>query len=235
MARFVSFSLDPPRAGARTRARVTVENAGSAPWREDVLASYHWLDDRGNAIVWDGLRTPLPGVVEPGRRVEVDLALRAPMPPGRYRLALDLVAEGRAWFAELGGEAPQVEVEVQPRVEALALTEAAEVHLPDWCRPAPGWAEQVLAAHAEGYAVVAGAVDPPRRLRRALAPWLPGRGRVPGFPHPLLCPSVLPGVELERLPDVHGLPAFRPPADEPWLYDGSLVVTARPPSGRRRG
>ncbi len=235
VARFVSWSLGPVRAGARTRARVTVENAGSAPWRADIRASYHWLDERGNAIVWDGLRTPFPGVVEPGRRVAIDLAVRAPMPPGRYRIALDLVAEGRAWFAELGGDSPQAEVEVRPRVEEAALLEAAIVHLPPWCRPHEGWEERVLAAHAEGYAVVAGAIDPPRRLRRALAPWAPGPGRVPGFSHPLLCPSVLPEVELERLPDVHGLPAFRPPADEPWLYDGSLVITARPRSGRPRG
>jgi len=81
-----------------------------------------------------------------------------------------------------------------------------------------------LAAHAEGYAVVAPSLDPPRRLRRALAPWTDDAGRVPGFGHPLLCPSVLHGVELERLPDVEGLPAFAPPPDEPWIYDGRVVV-----------
>jgi len=40
----------------------------------------------------------------------------------------------------------------------------------------------------------------------------------------LLCPSVLHDVELERLPDVEGLAAFRPPTDEPWVYDASLVL-----------
>jgi hypothetical protein len=235
VARFLAWSLDPPRAGARARARLSLENAGSAPWRGDILASYHWLDGQGNPIVWDGLRTPLPRLVAPGEQVEVDLAVRAPMPPGRYRLALDLVAEGRAWFAELGNESLELEVEVLPRVEAGSLAEVAHLHLPPFCLPAEDWQKRALAAHAEGYAVVAGSIAAPRRLRRSLAPWAPGRGRVPGFPHPLLCPSVLFGVELERLPDVHGLPAFRPPAEEPWLYDGSLVITARPPSGRPRG
>ncbi len=234
-ARFVSWSWGPLRAGARSSARIVIENVGSATWRQDVLASYHWLDERGNPIVWDGLRTPLPAPVAPGERVELELALRAPLPPGRYRLALDLVAEGRAWLAELGNPSPQEDVEVLPRVEATSLAEAAVVHLPDWCRPAPGWAERVLAAHAAGYALVAGAIDPPRRLRRVLSAWAPGPGRVPGFAHPLLCPSVLVGIEVEQLPDVHGLPAFRPPPDEPWLYDGSLVIKARPPFGRPRG
>jgi hypothetical protein len=86
------------------------------------------------------------------------------------------------------------------------------------------WRQRVLAAHAEGYAVVAGSVHPPRRLRRALAAWAPGPGRVPGFSEQPLCPSVLRGTEVERLPDVEGLPAFAPPRDEPWLYDGSLVL-----------
>jgi hypothetical protein len=40
----------------------------------------------------------------------------------------------------------------------------------------------------------------------------------------LLCPSVLRGIELERLPDIEGLAAFAPPADEPWIYDGRVVV-----------
>jgi hypothetical protein len=227
VARWGSWSLDEPRAGALTAAHTEVENAGAAAWREDVLASYHWLDERGNAIVWDGLRTPLPRVVPPGERVELAVAVRAPIPPGRYRFALDLVAEHRAWFDELGSECPEAEVDVGRRVEAVRLEDVAEAFLPERCEPAAGWAERALAAHAEGYAVVAGAVEAPRRLRRSLAPWAPGPGRVPGFAHPLLCPSVLRGVELERLPDVEGLPAFRPPAEEPWLYDASLVVRIR--------
>jgi hypothetical protein len=35
------------------------------------------------------------------------------------------------------------------------------------------------------------------------------------------------GVELERLADVAGLPAFAAPLDEPWLYDGRIVLSAR--------
>jgi hypothetical protein len=224
VARWVSWSLDEPRAGALGRARVEVENTGSATWREDVACSYHWLDALRNPIVWDGLRTRLPHAAAPGERISLDADVRAPIPPGRYRFALDLVAEHRAWFAELGSGGPDEEVEVRPRVEASTLDDVADVHLSAGWELAPGSAELALAAHAEGYAVVAGSIEAPRRLRRALEPWGDGAGRNPGFAHPLLCPSVLRGVAVERLPDVDGLPAFATPATEPWIYDGRVVV-----------
>jgi hypothetical protein len=67
-----------------------------------VQLSYHWLDDRGNAIVWDGPRVAFERAIAPGDEVEVELVVRAPQPPGRYRLAFDLVEELRFWFAEVG-------------------------------------------------------------------------------------------------------------------------------------
>jgi hypothetical protein len=222
--RFHAWELEEPRAGALTRARVEVENTGAAEWRDDVKASYHWLDELGNPIVWDGLRTPLLRALAPGERLETELSVRCPIPPGRYRFAVDLVAERRAWFGEVGGEPPEQEVEVLPRVDAATLEEVAELSVPESLEPSSDWSERVLFAHREGYAVVAGSIEAPKRLRRALAPWAPGPGRVPGFAHPLLCPSVLRGIELERLPDVEGLPAFAPPVEEPWVYDGRIVL-----------
>jgi hypothetical protein len=219
--------LDEPRAGVLGSARAEIENAGSATWREDVSCSYHWLDPLGNPIVWDGVRTGLPGQVEPGGRVTVRLGVRAPIPPGRYRLALDLVAEHRAWFGEVGEGGPEEEVEVRPRVEGDRLDGVATVHVPAGWELAPGSSERALAAHAEGYAVVAPSIAAPRRIRKALASWSDDAGRNPGFAHPLLCPSVLHGVELEPLADVEGLPAFAPPADEPWIYDGRVAVQPR--------
>jgi hypothetical protein len=223
-ARFGPWQLPEPRAGTLVRARVALENTGTVPWRDDVKGSYHWLDPLGNPIVWDGLRTPLPKVVAPGEPLALEIEVRCPIPPGRYRFALDLVAERRAWFGELGNVPASGEVEVLPRVEAERLEDVADLHLPDSRRPAADWAERVLAAHREGYAVVAGSIEANRRQRRRLAPWAPGPGRVPGFAHPLLCPSVLRGIQIERLPEVEGLPAFAPPGDEPWVYDGRIVL-----------
>jgi hypothetical protein len=214
------------QAGAIAVARVELANAGSIAWRDGVNVAYHWLDRRDNPIVWDGLRTPAPHLA-PGEHATVDVRVRGPVPPGPYRLAFDLVAEHRAWFSELGSPMLAQDVEVGAR--------AGEPHaeLPDWIEPAPDWHERVQAAHAEGYAVVAGAIEWDGRRPRELAPYKPGPGRLPRFDAPLVCPSVLPGFELERLADLHGLPAYAAPHDEPWVYDGRIVLRARPQSGRR--
>ena len=104
--RWLSYEVEEPRAGVTSRARLRLENAGSAPWRsrgtEGVQVSYHWLDPLGNPIVWDGRRTPFPHAVEPGATVELDVPVLAPRPPGSYRLAFDLVEELRFWFQEVG-------------------------------------------------------------------------------------------------------------------------------------
>jgi hypothetical protein len=85
--------------------------------------------------------------------------------------------------------------------------------------------------HEEGYTAVGGAVEA-RRGSPELAPYAPGGGRHPRFPHPLVCPSLLPG--LEPNDEVAGLPAYRPDRDEPSMFDGRLVIRLRSRSGRRR-
>jgi hypothetical protein len=251
-ARWLGFEVGETRAGTLTTARVEVENAGAVAWRsrpgEGIQLSYHWLDELGNPIVWDGLRTALPHDVAPGEGLRAELPVRAPIPPGRYRLALDLVDERRAWFGELGNGTPELEREVQPRIErrlaarggdpaALAAQEEplvpedeaeALAYLGDGCAPAPDWSQRVLDAHQEGHAVVGGSIEAETgfllRGPRELEPWRPGGGRIPGFAHPLVCPSLVHGVDGEWVDDVAGLPALRPPADEPWLYDARIVV-----------
>jgi hypothetical protein len=228
-ARWRAHELPELRAGALASARVEVENAGETPWRGDrFTVSYHWLDDRGNAIVWDGLRTPI--TAEPGEAATVDVAIRAPMPPGRYRLAIDLVDESRFWFGEVGNATLDADADVLPRIDDA---DEADARLGN-AIPDSNWGRLVLAAHREGYAVVGGSVETSGVLRRRppeLGPYTPP-GRVPSFAHPLVCASVVKGVEVEWT-EVAGLPAVVPPLTEPYLYDGRIRV--RLPSGRRRG
>jgi len=220
--RWLDWELDPPQAGALGTARIELENTGTVRWRKGIRLGYHWLDERGNPLVWDGERTEIPHLA-PGERGTVEARVRAPIPPGRYRLSLDLVAELRAWFSELGGNPLETQVDVVSRAGR------AHVELPESVTPSADWQQRVDATHAEGYAVVAGAIDwvggllHPRP--RALEPYKPGPGRIPGFTHALVCPSVLEGVELTRVADVAGLPAYAAPADEPWIYDGRIVLT----------
>ena len=258
--RWHAYELAEQRAGVTSRARVVLENAGTAPWRsrgrEGVQLAYHWLDPLGNAIVWDGTRSALPDIVRPGETVELESSLTAPRPPGRYRLAFDLVEEFRFWFEELGSAPLDVSVEVRPRIDerrlavrmhgapdpdvdaALAAQEEAVVtegatavaHLVPGALPASDWSRLVLDAHAEGYAAVGGAIEAEsRRDRRRFAAWAPGGGRNPRFGEPLLLPSLVAGLE----PETHeGFPAAAP---SDGLFEGRAVVRLRSRSGRPTG
>jgi hypothetical protein len=236
VARWRTLERAPVEAGALQHATVEVENAGSATWRtrgaeEGLFLAYHWLDERGNPIIWDSPRTPLERAVAPGETLRQTLRLRGPIPPGRYRLAVDLVEEHRFWLAEIGNAPYEEDADVLPRDAS-----GARLFLGDGAEPVDDWTERVRALHEEGYAAVGGAVQVEQsRLRRgdpALAPYAPGGGRHPRFAHPLVCPSLLP--PLEPNCEVVGLPAFVPEDDEPSMFDGRLVVRLRSRSDRRR-
>jgi hypothetical protein len=210
--RWLAHDLPQQRAGSTSVGRVELENAGTAAWRSrpgtDVHLSYHWLDLRGNVIVWAGPFILLPERVESRERVEVTATVRAPMPPGRYRLAFDLVDVGRCWFAELGNERLELELDVVSRLaertlavhvaegapdlvaetraalsrldEPIREEGAATAFLAAGCRPAPDWSRRLLDAHEEGYAAAAGSIQVDGRLaaRRLGATLHPWR---PGF------------------------------------------------------
>src|SRR5919205_1040764 len=216
--RWLAYDAGRPRAGALGTARLAFENAGTVPWpptgERRVCLGYHWLDELGNPIVWDGLWTALPREVAPGER-------DVPVTP-RIRRAL----------AVRGGDPG-------PQEEPLVAEEDAEAiaYLSPGVTAAPDWSRRILDAHQEGYAAVGGSVAVEsgflRRAPAALAPYAPGGGRNPAFEHPLLCPSVVRDVEPTWAAPVEGLPALHPPSDEPWLYDGRITVRLR--SGRRPG
>src|SRR5918994_3058781 len=123
--RWLAYELPELRAGVAAPARVVLRNDGTATWRSrresGVQLSYHWLDDRGNAIVWDGPRVGFERPVAPGEEVELETLLRAPQPPGRYRLAFALVEEFRFWFAEIGSSPLELDVDVAPGIDERRL------------------------------------------------------------------------------------------------------------------
>lgn len=110
---------------------VSVSNSGSATWTAGgdapVRLSYHWHDEAGNTVVWDGVRTPLPNDVAPGESVTVQMQLIAPPADATYRLTIDLVREGVGWFQQFGGTAPAVvEVVVAPIFFAAGYASTAD-------------------------------------------------------------------------------------------------------------
>jgi hypothetical protein len=94
-------------ANAMVPATLSFKNDGSSAWpaggANPVYVSYHWkagaCPGRTDAV-WDGLRTPLAGVVAPGQSVNaMPLTVRAPASLGTYCLVYDLVREGMFWFS----------------------------------------------------------------------------------------------------------------------------------------
>ena len=61
-----------------------IRRAGDADWREFDRAGY------------------MPGVVAPGAALAVEHRMLAPNRPGRYRVKVDLVDEGKSWFEDQG-------------------------------------------------------------------------------------------------------------------------------------
>jgi hypothetical protein len=254
-------TLAPQRAGARTTARLVLENGGAATWRSrgdaGLQLAYHWLDPLGNAIDWDGLRTPFPHPVAPGELVAVDVVVEAPRPPGRYLLSFDLVEEHRFWLSEVGVPTLDVEVDVKPLIAdrrlqvvvhggpdprtdaALAAQDepvvdeapVATAHLVAGAEPAPDWSRLLLDAHAEGWSAVGPAVvatGGPLERRRAAKSL---RRWASGGRNPRLdSPLLLPSLVTGLEPTEHeGLPAYFGGG----LFEGRAVVRLPTRSGRR--
>jgi hypothetical protein len=79
-----------------------------------VLATYHWFrQNEPTPVVWDGLRTKLPEDIGKGKSIDVQLALKAPVEPGRYTLVIDLVQEGALWFHETGSQTATLAFDIE--------------------------------------------------------------------------------------------------------------------------
>ncbi len=103
-ARFAAPPALELPTGRLTRVPITVTNTGRLPWDSHatppMLISYHWLGADGDRFVaFEGARTPFAAPVLPDATVSMDMVVRAPRQPGRYRLEWDIVQEGRLWFS----------------------------------------------------------------------------------------------------------------------------------------
>lgn len=95
--------------GERFMLEARVRNAGPAAWPAPPKGSAigrirfgnHWWRTNGDMLSMDDGRTDLPRL-EPGAEATVPLEIRAPLERGTFRLELDVVQEGIAWFASKG-------------------------------------------------------------------------------------------------------------------------------------
>jgi hypothetical protein len=98
-----------PRSSSQ-EVRATFRNTGKRGMANDNLSiSYHWFKmTSGGPVqaIWDGIRTPVPIVVEPGASFSSSVRVQTPDEPGDYLLVIDLVRDGVSWFQYKG--APQL-------------------------------------------------------------------------------------------------------------------------------
>ncbi|MCH9651615.1 MAG: hypothetical protein K0U98_25540 [Deltaproteobacteria bacterium] len=113
--------ISPPgqvRAGDRFFLPVNLANASGEDWPNRgparVKLSYHWLDEAGETLHFDGLRTELEEVVAAGAEASLEMEIEAPEEPGRYLLELEPVFEHVAWFSQKGAPTQRLTVEVAP-------------------------------------------------------------------------------------------------------------------------
>jgi glycosyltransferase involved in cell wall biosynthesis len=102
-ARLTPLASPAVVSGAQaTFYELTVENLSGEDWTlggpHPLHLSYHWLSERGDPVIYDGVRSPLPGLVPTGGSCRARLRVHPPALPGRYILAIDLVREGVSWF-----------------------------------------------------------------------------------------------------------------------------------------
>jgi stage II sporulation protein D len=145
--------------GGEVPVQVHVTNTGLKSWSAagdtPVRLGYHWLDGKGNAVVWDGARVSLSRDVAPGREMKFDLSVRAPEHDGDYLLVWDMVQDGGVgWFS---GHAVPTKTEVVAvwgdGVTFYGKGWGHGIGLSQW--GAQGWAEGAVGARLTGEQIVA--------------------------------------------------------------------------------
>ncbi len=115
-----SGTPDPVQPRQTISLAVNVRNVGWQTWLQGgsnpVRIGYHWLDAAGRAVVQppqDDLRAALAQDVSFGRTHEwAAVRVTAPITPGLYTLALDMVQEGVAWFHDANPSSPLLSIPV---------------------------------------------------------------------------------------------------------------------------
>lgn len=77
-----------------------------------VHLSYHWTDEAGNIVIFDGLRTGLQVPARPGRQTSYKVRIEAPKDSGKYLLRVLPVQEKVRWFDDANHVSMSIEVKV---------------------------------------------------------------------------------------------------------------------------
>jgi GT2 family glycosyltransferase len=131
-------------AGKMGAVKVGVTNLSPYKWlatgreseRRSVRLSYHWRDDLGNIVQWEGERTRLPDDLEPQKSANTEMRIFAPFDAGTYTLELTLVQEGVAWFDQKGSAPLRIPMRVEPSAIHLPPLRSCSIVVPVFNRAA---------------------------------------------------------------------------------------------------
>ena len=84
-----------------------VKNIGQQLWQargpHQVELTYNWMTPEGK-LSQHGVVTVLPADLPPGRSQALTANIVAPANPGEYIIRFTMIAEGIAWFSDVGGK-----------------------------------------------------------------------------------------------------------------------------------
>jgi hypothetical protein len=96
--------VELPANGGST-VEVSLTNRSDRPWYQSHVfplnVGNHWLAPDGSVVTWNDGRLRLPGRVDAGETVKLDLPVTAPSRPGPYLLEIDVAQETVCWFSEI--------------------------------------------------------------------------------------------------------------------------------------
>ena len=102
--RVVSQETPPTlEAGFAVSVPLVIANDGAGDWSSDegFFLAYHWFDEHGDTIVWEGRRTAFAQTVKAGGQVSMTATVEAPRAPGTFALIWDVVHEGELWVSSV--------------------------------------------------------------------------------------------------------------------------------------
>lgn len=114
----VLSAFNDAKADSMIKVSLDIKNTSNFSWTnqthdQPVNLSYHWLDSDGKMFVFDGLRTPLPFTLSPGKSAVLNAVIKTPNQKGKYSLILTMVQEQVAWFADQNAQPTSVDVEIK--------------------------------------------------------------------------------------------------------------------------
>ncbi len=109
------------RPGERVQVIFAIHNAGDTTWLHTadapgwtrLGAHLYAADATRTSIDFDWVRAALPGDVRPGSTVHIPIVFPPIDVPGDYIISVDLVVEGRTWFADRGSMAIDLECRIE--------------------------------------------------------------------------------------------------------------------------